>query len=138
MADENIALSLFDDNVSYAEKRKMAKRVLELGLDGNKNGNSLKRISLKEKDLPSFVTKKLCDFIKCNTIKFFDRFNISTSFLINDPSEWNDSGEFKDALEIIGKLKVVNDSAERGVKLMQDYNQKLTKKSMNFKIYYKL
>jgi hypothetical protein len=35
--------------------------------------------------------------------------------------------EFKEAKEIISYLKIVNDAAERGVKLMQEYNDKFTK-----------
>lgn len=32
----------------------------------------------------------------------------------------------------LNKLKVVNDTAERGVKLMQDYNKNLTTKESEF------
>jgi len=35
--------------------------------------------------------------------------------------------EYNNAREIISSIKVVNDTAERNVKLMEDFNQKITK-----------
>jgi len=58
--------------------------------------------------------------------------NVSKSFLVIDPSNWHDHEDFKNAVEIVRKLKVVNDIAERGVKLMQDYNKKLTTKELEY------
>jgi len=40
---------------------------------------------------------------------------------------WNDNECYTDAERIVKSLKVVNDTAERGVKLIQDYNTMLTK-----------
>lgn len=132
LADENITLALFDDNVTVAEKREMAQRLLAFADDTDKDDDSVKRINLKVRDLSTFVSKKLSDFITTNSIKFFDRLNLSKSFLVIDPSKWHDHKDFKNAVEIVRKLKVVNDIAERGVKLMQDYNKKLTTKELEY------
>ena len=43
-----------------------------------------------------------------------------------DPSEWGEEETFQEALCIINGLAVVNDRAERGVALIQEFNQKLT------------
>ncbi|KYN10007.1 hypothetical protein ALC57_17866, partial [Trachymyrmex cornetzi] len=43
------------------------------------------------------------------------------------PFDWPENEEFKNGLETVKKLKVVNDTAERAVKLIQDYNACLTK-----------
>jgi len=50
-------------------------------------------------------------------------------FLHKDPSLWEITTEYKEAKDIIATLKVVNDSAsaERGVKLMEEFNDKFTK-----------
>ena len=48
-------------------------------------------------------------------------------FLQKDPLEWEDDNSFQIGLEIIKKLKVLNDTAERGVKLMEDYNKILSR-----------
>lgn len=43
-----------------------------------------------------------------------------------DPSTWSNDPSYKECNEIIKKLKVVNDTAERGVKLISEYNKILT------------
>ena len=49
-------------------------------------------------------------------------------FLQKDPLEWEDDNSFQIGLEIIKKLKVINDTAERGVvKLMEDNNKILSR-----------
>lgn len=131
LADENIALALFDDNVSYLEKQQMAEQLLALHID-DENDISIKRLNLIEKDLPMFITKELSDFITAKTVQFFDRFKISRAFLTKDPSKWHDDEDFLNAKKKLNKLKVVNDTAERGVKLMQDYNKNLTTKESEF------
>ncbi|XP_025424335.1 uncharacterized protein LOC112693458 [Sipha flava] len=59
--------------------------------------------------------------------KLFQRFKISFNFLREDPSTWKALDEYIQAKEILSALKVVNDTAERGVKLMEEYNEKFTK-----------
>jgi len=66
------------------------------------------------------------NFISKNSRRFFDRFSINTEFLEKHPSEWIKNDNFRKGLQIAKNLKVVNDAAERGVKLMQDYNNLLT------------
>ena len=48
-------------------------------------------------------------------------------FLQKDPLEWEDDSSFQIGLEIVIKLQVVNDAAERRVKLMEDYNKILSR-----------
>ncbi|XP_076623712.1 uncharacterized protein LOC143343072 [Colletes latitarsis] len=57
-------------------------------------------------------------------------FNISTSFLQNDPSIWDTDETYKVALEIVTN-KDVKDVAKRGVKLITEYNNLLTKDKEN-------
>lgn len=39
------------------------------------------------------------------------------------PSTWKNNAEYKQGIEIFRKLKVVNDTAERAVKSMEDFNK---------------
>ena len=55
------------------------------------------------------------------------RFSISTDFLHKDPSTWKDNFSYKSGIEKLEKIYVVNDVAERGVKLILDYNNIFTK-----------
>lgn len=51
-----------------------------------------------------------------------------TSFLNKkDPSKWTDDENYLAAQEITKNLKFINDSAERGVKITEDFNNTLTK-----------
>lgn len=60
-------------------------------------------------------------------IFFFKRFQIATSFLQKDPSEWKKDKEYTAAKAMLSTLQVVNDHAERGVKMFQDFNKILTR-----------
>lgn len=52
---------------------------------------------------------------------------MSTEFFENDPTTWSKNESYKQCFNIVNKIKVVNDAAERGVKLIGDYNEILTK-----------
>lgn len=40
---------------------------------------------------------------------------------------WDENVDFQKGLEIVNTFRVINDTAERGVKLMEEYNKVLTK-----------
>jgi len=48
-------------------------------------------------------------------------------FLAKDPSEWENDDSFQSTHQVLSKVAAVNDFAKRGVSLIQDYNQILTK-----------
>lgn len=87
LSDETIALALFDTQVSSDEKRKMARELLKYDCetDEEKPPNT-KRYQLLPNQISSFCEMSLHNFITPNTAAFFDRFNISKSFLTIDPS----------------------------------------------------
>ena len=49
------------------------------------------------------------------------------SFLTKDPVTWDDDKTYQESLKLVKGLTVVNDRAERGVALIQDFTKKLTK-----------
>lgn len=75
----------------------------------------------------SILDKEVDYFITPLTFNFFKRFNISTHFLYFDPDDWNENLDFLKGSGIVKRFRVVNDTAERGVKLIQDYNATITK-----------
>ena len=132
---ESSALAFFDDNVSVNVKRKMVSE-LKSSLDDDESHAEEeediqtpcpKRIILKASDLDSICDKEMDYFITPASIKFFRRFNIDESFLGTDPILWQEIETFQTAKNIVRKLKVVNDIAERAVHLIEDYNNILTK-----------
>ena len=57
----------------------------------------------------------------------FEALKLHSEFLTVDPSEWDNRADYREALNVVESLKVVNDSAERAVALMQKFNSILTK-----------
>ena len=67
------------------------------------------------------------DFVTRNTRKFFEILSIPDSLLEVDPGSWETNPDYLQAEDIVRALRVVNDTAERGVALMQEYNALLSK-----------
>jgi hypothetical protein len=59
------------------------------------------------------LNQRCFDLISLKSVKMFDRFDIQTNSLSFDPIYWEVNKEYKKGKEIIGTLKVVNDTAER-------------------------
>jgi hypothetical protein len=56
----------------------------------------------------------------------FTRLKLDSSFLDESPSTWENNSSFAEAKAAVYSLKAVNDTAERAVKLMQDFNGLIT------------
>lgn len=53
--------------------------------------------------------------------------DIDSSFLLEDPVHWPENEIYKEARQRVCALQVVNDVAERAVKLATDFNGRMTK-----------
>lgn len=121
LAPETVALAFFDSDVSLEEKRNMVRHlqspepIVKLQDD--------RKIS----DPKLLQRNNLSDFVSYKTKNFFDAFGLTTEFLKHDPSIWETNEDYLDALDVCREFFVVNDTAERGVKFMNDYNRILTK-----------
>lgn len=125
LAPENVALSLFDDNVPFRIKENMAKAIFEAE-DGFENCNLSKKYILHENEYVSFKNLEFSSFLTTASKNLFKRFSINTEYLCKDPSTWKNDINYQNGLAKLKKLSVVNDVAERGVKLIQEYNNILT------------
>ncbi|XP_050066221.1 uncharacterized protein LOC126555325 [Aphis gossypii] len=89
--------------------------------------NSTKRLTLQPYQIDEkFNEMNIDKFISENSLKLFTRFGIDTSFLQYDPKSWDNHISFVNGKELIKSIKIVNDTAERGVKLMAEFNEALT------------
>lgn len=120
LSEEAIGFAFFDHEVSNEVKRKMV-----LALKNEKR--SVKRLEEKPNEMKKYKNKHLNDFVSANTMKFFERLQICTDFLNVDPSQWTERADWQKGYETCKAIRVVNDVAERGVKLFTDYNNILTK-----------
>lgn len=125
LGDETIALAFFDDTIPIEEKRKMCETLR----NQPERDDSIRvfRVTIPPTLLTHLNEWELHHFITENTITFFERFDFPMNFMTKDPSEWKFDREFKEIQRTLANLQVVNDHAERAVKLFSDYNQSLTK-----------
>lgn len=123
LSEELVGLAFYDPDVPSESKRKMVNALLQ-----NTNAHEpQKRIQLniKSPEVPHFQIEH---FVTKNTSRFFDRLMLSTSFLETDPENWETNADYSAGRAVLKHLQVVNDSAERGVALIEEYNSILTRK----------
>ncbi|CAI6374941.1 unnamed protein product [Macrosiphum euphorbiae] len=116
LAPETVALAFFDTNLTIETKIKMVDSIKLNNLTSEIN----KRIIVSPNEVTQIMKKEIYDFIYVESTSFFSRFGISTSFLEQHPSMWDENVDFQKGLEIVNTFRVTNDTAERGVKLMED------------------
>ena len=65
--------------------------------------------------------------VTSSTMSFFDILGLNADFLTQaDSDTWQTIADFQLAKKYVNSLAVVNDRAERAVKLMQDFNSSIT------------
>nr|XP_021191777.2 uncharacterized protein LOC110377279 [Helicoverpa armigera]XP_049697325.1 uncharacterized protein LOC110377279 [Helicoverpa armigera] len=122
LCEETVMLSLFDEEVDTKTKTKMINN-----LNRDESSDSSKRyVPSKEEITQNLFDMTLDDFLTQRSKRFLSRLQIDDSFLREDVSSWGDSPAFLEARRRLSRLKVVNDTAERAVKLMQDFNGLIT------------
>lgn len=121
-----IGFSFFDLGVPIATKQNMVKSLTKKSAAKNKrrfdlgNNPDLEEIEkLEGTDLSHFVSER--------TLEFFNILNINCEFLSTHPSQWKHSATYIEQIEMLKKIQVVNDLAERGVALAAEYSSIITK-----------
>ena len=76
-----------------------------------------------------FSSKSLYDFIGNDSWKMFKLLGIDPSFLKSSVVKWKESTSYLQGKEILSKLTVVNDAAERALELATEKNTKTAPKS---------
>ena len=125
-AEELAPLFLFNNNLEDKQRQKIASKILSL-----KNYVTLNEITSKRKRLgfgksifpmvPKMAVNGLTDFIGEDSPAFFTILNINSSFLREPVTEWRKNEDFLASKNVVSSLSVVNDSAERRVKLYSDF-----------------
>lgn len=125
LSDEVLGFSFFDSSVPIYMKRKMVE-ALKI------NNENKKRVEENaERIKQNYKSKELDNFVTVNTMKFFERFEISTEFLQVDPEDWAKCEDYKDGLDVCRNIQVVNDIAERAVQMVSKYNRTGTKAELD-------
>jgi hypothetical protein len=118
-----VLLALFDERVDEEIKTAMVRN-----LSRAPNKICLKRVGNKTFDHRA----PLSEYVTSRSMLFFDLLSTNGQeeaklFLLKPPALWSDDAKFKEMSAKIKLLKVVNDTAERGISLIQSYNSALTK-----------
>lgn len=123
LSEHLVALSFFDERVTPETKEKMAVNLQRPMLP------KLPR-RLKVSSDPQQI--KLEDLVTERTHTFFDVLmeegkRKSQSFLTKHPAKWSEDPIFRELRQRSSRMAVVNDTAERGISLIEKYNNCLTK-----------
>ena len=68
-------------------------------------------------------------------MSFFKKLNLKTDFLELSIEQWYSNLNFQDSEATNQALSVVNDHAERGVALIQEYSGRITKDEEQFQFF---
>ena len=117
LGEELVALAFFDPRVPSETKREMA-----VALKKEVVGHAPKRPQLLDPaslSLPNLKTVR--------SKGFFNILGVQVGWMEKAPEEWVGDASFQAAKKDASALVLVNDRAERAVKLIEDYNALLTK-----------
>lgn len=121
LGSELVVLSLFSDKVQDDVKRRMFDKMKALD-----NGQWTER-NLRLKDSTNIFKKNLDDLVSASSMTALKSLKLDIKFMFdNDVSGWNTLDSYKAAKKIVDSLQVVNDCAERTLKLMTDFNASFT------------
>ena len=123
LSEHLAGLAFFDDRVSTKTKKKMVKSLQRPSLP-----DVPRRLKINNESEPL----QLEDLVTERTKSFFDVLmekgkEKSEWFLKKPPIKWTDDSLFKTFCELSSRMTVVNDAAERGISLIEKYNDILTK-----------
>ena len=123
LSEKLAGLAFFDDRVSAETKEKMVLNLKRSPLLGNPRWLAIAD-ECEDLKLEGLITER--------TASIFDVLmeggkEKSLSFLKKPPQQWKDDSIFNEFCELSACMTVVNDAAERGISLIEKYNDTLTK-----------
>ena len=121
---EVVMFSLFSSKLSSDEKAEITCKLLRQSHPESYKLQKPKFSNIEEKT-------KLVDLVTPESYKFFDILGLDCAWLEKNPDKWEEDESFLVAKDFVTTVKVVNDTAERGVKLAEDYATILTKVEKN-------
>ena len=122
-------LSLFSPEVVNEEKAQIARKLSaickEVHVKDCRHGTGFGKPSFP--DIPPETELELINFVGNDSWIFFDCLKIDPTFLDKPVQSWEEDECYMATKLVVDNLRVVNDSAERGVKLASDFLQSTKK-----------
>ena len=123
LTEELVVFSLFDETLPLATRNKLATKISK--------AITSEELEIRKPTLPTINEKsKITDFVGPRSRTFFDLLEIDHRFL--STVDWYSSPEYTQAKGSLKNLSPTNDSAERAISLMTQYNNKITKDEESF------
>ena len=127
-------MALFSDKLTMDEKARLAARILTfeatkpIHWDMIQQDKQQGQYDLGKPILSLELTARtsLPDLVGSQSFLIFDLLGLAWDWLSENPDVWDQNDSYKQMREYIRTVKVTNDVAERGVKLIADYATILT------------
>lgn len=119
LSEDLVVMCLFSDKISPDQKKEITQAMQKRPKKKDSRRFEGKTTSFKDHQLKDFATSR--------SMNFFTSLNINARFLQQDPASWPEDAEYCKGKKKVSALRVINDCAERAVKLASDYNLLLTK-----------
>lgn len=132
LTEELVVLSLFNHYVSNDMKQSIAEKLKVFGTSEscvNRVGTGFGKPQLPP--VPESIEDDVSKFVGKDSSMFFKILKIDRSFLDLPVKDWDSDESYKHGKQVVAKLSCVNDAAERGVKLCNDFLPR-AKKEENF------
>ena len=123
ITEELAPLALYSNEVDNNTKQKMADKILKASRDrlcSKRHGSGFGKPSFCK--MPTIVSNDISAFIGDDSWSFFHITGLDDSFLNTPVAQWEANNAYQQGKLIVNNIRVVNDSAERGVKLCQDFS----------------
>ncbi|ESN93208.1 hypothetical protein HELRODRAFT_181133 [Helobdella robusta] len=123
LGTEMVWLSLFSNKVANAEKQLIVEARTAVDSDWSVRG-----VKYPATELEQVKSKPLHDLVSGTSRTALLSLGMDVAILREtEPDSWNDLPLFQKVANVVKSLKVVNDTAERTVALMTNFNQFITK-----------
>ncbi|ESN92918.1 hypothetical protein HELRODRAFT_165054 [Helobdella robusta] len=123
LGTEMVWLSLFSNKVANAEKQLIVEAMTAVDSDWSVRG-----VKYPATELEQVKSKPLHDLVSGTSRAALLSLGMDVAILRKtEPDSWNDLPLFQKVANVVKSLKVVNDTAERTVALMTNFNQSITK-----------
>ena len=122
LMEQTVSFALWSDKLDNDEKSRLAAKLLTF------QQTKPTKYKLGKPTFPRILpTNSLEDLLGPNSFMLWDILGLDYQWLEKSRDKWEEDGAYREAREFVKTLKVTNDVAERGVKLITDYIGILTK-----------
>ena len=120
LVEQTVSFALFSNKVDRDTKSHIASKMLTFSRP--------EKFKLGKPKFPEIKPgTKLVDLVGSYSYLLFHILGVDHKWLSKDPIDWPEDSEFQKAEQFVRTVKTVNDCAERGVKMISDYETSLTK-----------